>query len=369
MDQRKLGADQARRRFLEAPPLQTHSVGEFERTSRATFDRIDNESLQKKLRASLDYLQWTSKIRTDSTVFVKPNLTWPRYRPGVVTSPRFLSTLLPMLKNRAARVLVGESDLPIFETSRAFRQMGIDKICKDAGSEPIELSKSPTRRVRAKVSGKEVSLNLSRLLLDDTDVVVNVPVPKCHVVTKMSCALKNFYGLIPNPFRGNEYRHDINRAIVAVNTIVRSDFVLVDGSYSLAGRGPIMGEPVRTNILVASNNAVAADSIVAQFFEMDPKSVSHLRLASETGLGEYDLKKVIMERPISYTIRLRPRRKPMDNLAVMTFKSRILNYVIMNSPITPLLYQLIKPFRAGPEMDRYQADIGGLPQSQFGRKP
>src|SRR5713101_6868522 len=108
---------------------------------RATFDTVEPDQLRNKLLSSLDYLQWTSKVRRDSTVFVKPNFTWPTFRPGVVTSPEFLRTLLSILKNRAQRVIVGESDLPIFETSRAFRQLGIDKICHDLGVETIELSR------------------------------------------------------------------------------------------------------------------------------------------------------------------------------------------------------------------------------------
>lgn len=67
-------------------------------------------------------------MRSDSVVFVKPNFTWPRFRPGVVTSPQFLNALLPLLKERAGKVLLGESDLPIFNTSRAFKELGIERI-------------------------------------------------------------------------------------------------------------------------------------------------------------------------------------------------------------------------------------------------
>jgi len=208
---------------------------------------------------------------------------------------------------------------------------------------------------------------LTKLITDDVDVVVNAAVPKCHVVTGMSGALKNFYGLIPDPFRGNKHRHEINRAIVAVNKVIPSDLVIIDGSYSLAGRGPIMGQPVPTNTIIAANNAVAADGIICRFFQMDPMKITHLKLATREKLGSTDPGAAEMPGPISTTIRLRPKRSTMDYFAVLTFKSRILNRAIMSSPITPLLYKALKPFRSSREGEIYRKDIGSLPQSQFAR--
>lgn len=79
--------------------------------------------------------------------------------------------------------------------------------------------------------------------MNGIDVLVNVPVPKCHVITRMSAAMRNLYCLIPDPYRGNRHRHEVNRTIVAVNKVVKSDLVVVDGVFSLDGRGPIRGSP------------------------------------------------------------------------------------------------------------------------------
>lgn len=306
-------------------------------------------------------------MKRDSTVFVKPNFTWPVFRPGVVTSPDFLAELLPILKDRASRVLVGESDLPIFRTSKAFRGLGVDRICQRSGAEMVELSRRASRIFETRVRGRRINIRLPSLVVDDVDVVVNAAVPKCHVVTGMSGAMKNFYGLIPDPFRGNKHRHEINRAIVAVNKVVPSDLTVIDGSYSLAGRGPIMGRPISTNIIIAADNAVAADGVICRFFEMNPKRITHLKLAARENLGSTEKDAVEMPNPMRTTIRLRPRRTAMDYFAVLTFKSRIVNRAIMSSPITPLLYKALKPFRSVREGEMYKEDIGNLPQSQFTR--
>ncbi len=334
---------------------------------RGFFSQVTQESLHQKVSEALEWVGWTDKVKRDSTVFVKPNFTWPKFRPGVVTSPEFLSNLLPLLKDRAARVIVGESDLPIFRTSRAFQGMGIDKICEKAGAEMVELSQGASTIVETEVQRRKVRIRLPKLIINDVDVLVNAPVPKCHVVTGMSGAMKNLYGLIPDPFRGNKHRHEINRAIVAVNKVVPSDLIVMDGLYSLAGRGPIMGKPVSTNVVIGTDNAVAADAIVCRFFQMDPNRIGHLRLAVMERLGSTEEDMTEMANPISASIRLRPKRSVMDYFAILTFKSRIVNKAIMSSPITPLLYKALKPFRSGHEEEMYNEDIGGLPQSQFAR--
>ncbi|HZY93726.1 MAG TPA: DUF362 domain-containing protein [Candidatus Bathyarchaeia archaeon] len=334
--------------------------------NRGFFGRIEAASLPRTISESLEWIHWTDKVKSDSTIFVKPNFTWPKFRPGVVTSPEFLSALLPILKSRAHRVIIGESDLPIFRTSAAFSGLGIDKICKLSGAEMVELSHSEFASRQVHVGGRNIRLVLPKLVLDDVDVLVNAAVPKCHVVTGVSGAMKNVYGLIPDPYRGNMYRHDINRAIVAVNKTVPSDLVVMDGLYSLAGRGPIVGLPVKTNVILAADNAVAADSIVCRMFDMDPRRIGHLKLAVKEGIGSIDPGAVQMSSSIG-TIRLRPKRAIMDYFAVLTFKSRIINKTIMQSPLTPLLYQMLRPLRSPREQERYRRDIGELPKSQYKR--
>ena len=332
---------------------------------RGFFGRTTHAALRQTILGALDWLGWTAKIRNDSVVFVKPNFTWPMFRPGVVTSPSFLAELLPILKSRARRVLIGESDLSVFRTSKAFQGLGIDKICQDSGAEMVELSRMPSETKETTVGKAKVRVLLPKLLFKEVDILVNAAVPKCHVVTGMSGTMKNLYGLIPDPYRGNKHRHEINRTIVAVNKLVPSDLVVMDGLYSLAGRGPILGDPIRTNVVIGADNAVAADSLVCRFFEMDPMKIGHLRLASRERLGKTDAGAIEMPTPMDFRVKLRPRRSLMDYFAVLTFKSRIINKSVMSSPITPILYKAVKPLRSNTEERRYRDDIGGLPQSQY----
>ena len=128
-----------------------------------------------------------------------------------------------------------------------------------------------------------------------------------------------------------------------------------------------MGTPVNTNVVIASDNGVVADSMICRFFGMDPLGIGHLKLAERENLGTTNESSVETNGPTGMGIRLRPRRAFMDHFALLTFKSRMINKTVMDSPISPLLYRLLRPFRTNKERSFYESDLGELPKSQFRR--
>ncbi len=66
--------------------------------------------IKSVLMKGLDFIHWDKYINSHSRVFVKPNFTFPQYSQGVTTSPGVLRVFLRLLKGRAGRVIVGESD-------------------------------------------------------------------------------------------------------------------------------------------------------------------------------------------------------------------------------------------------------------------
>ena len=61
--------------------------------------------LKEGLLKSLEFTEWKSHVKTDSTVFVKPNFMFPYYKEGVTTSPKLLRNLLEIIKDRADNVI------------------------------------------------------------------------------------------------------------------------------------------------------------------------------------------------------------------------------------------------------------------------
>ena len=82
-----------------------------------------SENQSENLTRALEYIDWESIIRRDDVVFIKPNFTFPSYKAGVTTNPELLDAILSKIKNRAQRIIVGESNggMNSFTADEAFR--------------------------------------------------------------------------------------------------------------------------------------------------------------------------------------------------------------------------------------------------------
>ncbi len=60
----------------------------------------------------------------------------------------------------------------------------------------------------------------------------------------------------------------------------------------MEGNGPVIGNPLQLNLLVAGKNCVSVDSVCARIMGYPPESIPHIRLSQEYGpiaLGEIDV--------------------------------------------------------------------------------
>jgi len=162
--------------------------------------RITEVAKKEDLLNGLEFCDWKNQVKTDSTVFVKPNFTFPYFKEGITTRPELLKNLLEILKDRAASVIVGESDggNHSFSADVAFEGHNMHEICRETGVELVNLSKRPSRIVEDKIQGKKVKVLLPELLLDEIDCFISVPVLKVHVMTGVTLSINNRWGCNPD---------------------------------------------------------------------------------------------------------------------------------------------------------------------------
>ena len=124
-------------------------------------------------------------------------------------------------------------------------------------------------------------LNLSKLKFMGDDIVI-------------SLALKNLFGMIPGPDRG-EFHGEMNKAmnpsIVDINKIYRSLFKtkgVVDGVFT-ASTGMTLEPQIFKNqgILWTCDDTLELDAVVAAHVGVNPNDVGYLMLAAQS-FGEWD---------------------------------------------------------------------------------
>lgn len=234
--------------------------------------RVDD--LEEGVRDTLEEIRWKRVISSNDRVLVKPNfLTKPKK--GVTTDPGLISAVVEVIKERTPEVAVVETD----STGRRF-----DPIARklDLGCEAINLSKVEKRRVE----GRYGSYVLPIPVLESK--MVNIPVLKTHVLTRLTMALKNLFGLLPQKDK-EPYHWRINQTLYDLYRIIKPEINILDATYVMDGDGPTKGRVRRAGHLAASRDALALDLAVCRFLGLKAEDVEHLNLALRHSPVQYEV--------------------------------------------------------------------------------
>ncbi|MFA5399732.1 MAG: DUF362 domain-containing protein [Dehalococcoidia bacterium] len=334
-------------------------MAENQTKCRVFLERTDSD-VEAALLRGLQYIGWERYINSKSTVFIKPNFTFPRHIEGVTTSPELLRSLLKLLKGKAGRVILGESDGAnhAFTAEESLEGHGMYDICREEGAEAVSLSRLPSTMVESNVLGKKVKVQLPDLLLHDIDCFISAPVFKVHAMTTVTLSLKNSWGCVPDTMRCLLHQ-DLAHKLALIAGRLKPRIVIIDGLYSLDKHGPMYGEPIKTDLLLVSDNTVAADALGAVIMGFSPGRISHLALAGKAGLGPLALTDIEVNTDWSrYRRRFQIERTLIDRASSLLFHSGLLAKIVMDSALTPLIYKVVGLFRSSDEK-RVAGQLGG----------
>ena len=140
------------------------------------------------------------------------------------------------------------------------------------------------------------SVSLSREI-HDADIVISLPKFKTHGLTVLTGGIKNSYGYLPGAQKALLHRlagsperfHDL---VVEVFKLRVPDLFILDAVVGMEGNGPASQDLRDIGLLLAADNAVALDAVMAVMMGLDPGRLRFLRKAREDGLGEYDIRKI-----------------------------------------------------------------------------
>jgi len=243
----------------------------------------DLDSAAKK---ASEWTGMTEKIKKGHVVLLKPNLTYPKFKPGVTTTPQVLEAFIKILCDLGAKVIVGESDggYNSYAVKDTYHDFGLFGLEKKYGIKVVNFSadKSTWRTVKIHKYLRDFHVEYPSLL-EDSDHFITFPVPKMHAMTRISLSYKNQWGCVPNIMR-LRYHPIFNEAIFAINRIPKSKFSVVDGTYGLTRFGPMSGDAIELGWLLAGDSMEAADVVTSRLMKVDLKSIAHYKKAFKAGL-------------------------------------------------------------------------------------
>jgi uncharacterized protein (DUF362 family) len=302
-----------------------------------------------QIRKGFLYIDIASKVKPGDTVFIKPNLTFPYYREGVMTHPRCVEHLVHILKDYSVKIIIGESDsggYNRFSMDEVFEKTGLKTIEKKYSIRLVNLSKMASRNINFHYNNREFSVPLPQLLLDEVQLFITVPVPKVHANTGVSMSIKNQWGCIQEPSMRLKLHPYFKKVILEINKALNVRVSVIDGRYGLNKNGPMRGEALELKWLMVADNILAADMVCSTLMGIDPCSVKYLRFYAnnekKTGFEDFqfnqDHRKFIG--PKFYL-----QREFWDYPGYFAFRSSFLAYLAYQSPLARILHKVLYLFR------------------------
>ncbi len=161
--------------------------------------------------------------------------------------------------------------------------------------------------------------------------MIHLPTVKTHVFTTITGAMKNAFGGLLH--RNRHWTHAVIHDTLVDLLMIQQDihpgiFAVMDGTFAGDGPGPRAMRWHEKDILLASSDQVAIDSVSARLQGFDPMSIRFIRRAHEMGLGVGDPRQIDI---LGYDIEQEP---PWNFVQEDTFASRG-QKLIYHGPLKP----------------------------------
>jgi uncharacterized protein (DUF362 family) len=224
-------------------------------------------------------------------VLIKPNVCGGvPGKVGTFTSLEVISGITSVLKNKVNRIAIGEADSSMYIADKMLKENKIIDYSEKLGAEIVNLSKGNMEEVSVQDGYVLESIKVNKILTEATKII-SVPIAKTHTTTQVTINLKNMFGILPQRKKGR-FHKNIDPMLSDIVKTFPPSLCVVDAIVCLEGFGPFHGDPLRLDLIVAGDNAVATDAVMANIMGFNPKKIMHLRLASEAGLGPIDLDEI-----------------------------------------------------------------------------
>lgn len=314
---------------------------------KAYFDYLKS-GYQEIIHKGFEYLGIS--IAPQERIAIKPNLTYPTFRKGVMTSPEAIEALVCYLLNFTSRITICESDsggYNPFSITEVFKTTGIEEFARKRAVRLVNMSFEPAREIEFRYLARRFRVPLPTLLLDETDRFISMPVPKIHMNTIVSLSLKNQWGVIQSPALRLKLHPYFKEVVYQINKHMPKAMAVVDGKYGLTRSGPMRGDVVDLNWVLLCDSLFHTDLMVSEMMGMNWRKIHYLRHI----LGREDISSaegVVKNSELPRSSDFYLERAWTDYPGLFTFKSRLLAYIGYESalarPLHWLLYKFREPF-------------------------
>ncbi len=253
--------------------------------------------------------------RKDALIGIKPNLVLASVAAnGATTHPEIVEGIIEYLReNGLNNLCMLEGAWVGARTKDAMDVCGYTDLSKRTGVPFIDTQTDTATAVDC--NGLELKICDSALRLD---YLINVPVMKGHCQTRLTCAMKNLKGLIPNSEKRRYHAMGLHKPIAHLNAGLKTHFILVDavcGDLDFEEGG----SPVQRDQIFGTYDPVLCDAYACTQLGYAVSDVPYIGLAETLGVGSADLRaleEIVLQAPAS------PMRPPHHRVSRLLSRVR-----------------------------------------------
>ncbi|MEM5866916.1 MAG: DUF362 domain-containing protein [Candidatus Aenigmatarchaeota archaeon] len=276
--------------------------------------KIKDYNIKQAMEEALNLIGYNFPSNVGSIV-IKPNLCyyWD-YTTGQTTDPKFVAALIDLIREKISSdvsVSIVESDASAMKCKYVFKMLGYEKLADEYKIKLVNLSQDSYEKVQVRAGKRCFNLMIPETI-KKADLKINVPKIKYAMdPIKLTCALKNIFGCNPYP-KKYQFHPILEEAIVAINKAMKFDLHIIDGII-------VSGvKPRRLNLIIASMDPVAIDTVAAKIAGINPKKIKYLQLANKEGLGNNSY--ILKGAPLSQFRKAYPRKSVKRRLMDKAYK-------------------------------------------------
>lgn len=267
-----------------------------------SIDTYDEAKIAEILREQMQTLGFDEAFFQNKRVVIKPNLVMKKAPDAAATThPAVLSALLTVLKEKGVSPMIAESPGGLYNRQRlegVYRMCGISEVAERHG---VMLNYDTDAVYVPFPNGKTVKQFHVIRPIAEADIVIDLCKLKSHGLTKMSAAIKNFFGVIPGVEKFEmhatfpDYRDfggmicDLCQMLCEQKKII----AITDAIVGMEGDGPTSGTPRKIGALFMSENPFASD-VVGETILGFADTVPIVREAVSRGLCPSDVSGVTL---------------------------------------------------------------------------
>jgi len=261
------------------------------RVSLVFADNYERHYVKERVLRAVELLGGIERfVSRDEKILLKPNLLAKApAEKACTTHPSVFSAVGEILLDAGyKKIKYGDSSGGHSRTEPVALACGIASAAEELGIEMADFSVG----IETKYDGKCADSFILCPGILEADAIINICKMKTHMLERITGGVKNLFGAVYGLNKGAAHvkypnADEFAKMMADLNRMIPPRLHIMDGIVAMEGNGPQSGEATPMNVVLASDDPVALDSVFCALVYLDPALVPTNVRGKEWGCGEY----------------------------------------------------------------------------------